>query len=90
MRRSFVVAFVAIALHTMLAHLLDRAAIVERMLSPGGDDALPAAGITIAFMLLRLGMLFVLPGWLLARLVLARITVTRPNGARPRPAPPSR
>jgi hypothetical protein len=72
MSRMLLVAFVAIALHTILAHVLDRGAIVERMLSPGGDDALPAAAVTIAFLLLRLGMLFVLPGWILARLVLAR------------------
>lgn len=33
------VAIVAIAIHAAFAHLLDRAAVVERMLSPGGDDA---------------------------------------------------
>lgn len=71
------VAIAAIAIHTTVAHLLDRGAIVERMLSPGGDDVLFAAGITIAFVLLRLGVLFVLPGWILARLVLARISADR-------------
>lgn len=75
--RLALVAIVAIAMHAAFAHLLDRAALVERMLSPGGDDVVFAASITTAFVLLRLLVLFVLPGWILARLVLARISTDR-------------
>jgi hypothetical protein len=87
MRRSLLVALVAIALHAILANVLDRGAMVERMLSPGGDGALIAAAVTIAFLLLRLAMLFVLPGWILARIVLALVRFVRlrrmPTSRRP-------
>lgn len=75
MRRVGLVAAGAIVVHTAAAHALDRGALVERMLSPGGDDVALAAGITGAFLILRLAVLFVLPGWILARVVLEAVRI---------------
>lgn len=64
---------VAIVVHEGCAHALDREAVVERMLSPH-DGAVTAAVVTAGFFLLRLAVLFVLPGVVLAKLVLAGVT----------------
>lgn len=71
--RLAIIVVVAIVVQEGCAHALDREAVVERMLSPHGD-AIAAAVVTGVFVLLRLAVLFVLPGVVLARLVLAGAT----------------
>lgn len=62
---------VAVALHAALARALDRAGLVERLLAPSGAGAAVAAVAALALYGLRLGLLFVAPGWLLGRAVAA-------------------
>lgn len=56
-----------LALHEALAYGLDRAELIERLLSPGDPSVIVALFLGVAFFALRLGVLFVLPGaWLYA------------------------
>jgi hypothetical protein len=70
-KRSAVVGVVWVAAHEVATRVCDRVGLVERMLSPGGGGAVVAvaAVATVALFALRLGVVFVLPGWLLARAI---------------------
>lgn len=61
----------AVVLHELLARGLDRAGLIERLLSPSGVGAVVALVAAVALYALRLGLLFVVPGVVLARLVIA-------------------
>jgi hypothetical protein len=53
--------------HEALAYGLDRAELIERLLSPGDPTVVLVLLLGMAFFALRLGLLFVLPGvWLYA------------------------
>ena len=56
-----------VAAQELFALACDRAELTERMLSPGGGGLALAALATACLFALRLGVVFVLPGWLLAR-----------------------
>ena len=51
-----------IALHEVMAIGLDRAELIERLLSPGEPSVLLVILLGVCFYALRLGLLFVLPG----------------------------
>lgn len=54
-----------IALHEVMAFGLDRAELIERLLSPGDPSVIAVLFVGVCFYALRLGLLFVLPGvWL--------------------------
>lgn len=65
--RPLLVAASLVAAHEILERVCDRAELTERMLSPGGGGLALAALATASLFALRLGVIFVLPGWLLAR-----------------------
>jgi hypothetical protein len=64
---------VAVALHEALARGLAAAGLVERLLSPSGPGVALALVAALALYGLRLGLLFVAPGVVLARLVAALV-----------------
>lgn len=69
-RRDVLTALGLVAAHGLFAHACDRVGLVERLLSPAGGGALALAALAaVALFALRLGVLFVLPGWLLARAI---------------------
>lgn len=70
-KRSALVGVAWVAAHEVATRACDRVGVVERMLSPGGGGAaiVGAAVATVALFALRLGVVFVLPGWLLARAI---------------------
>lgn len=74
MRRPIVLVLALVGAHELLARVLDRFDLVERLLAPGGEAlaALPLAGLLYA---LRLTALFVAPP--LFAIALAR-TLSRP------------
>ena len=56
-----------IALHAAMAFGLDRAELIERLLSPGDPSVIVVLFVGVCFYALRLGLLFVLPGvWMFA------------------------
>ncbi len=59
-----------LAAHAGLARWCDRAGLVERLLAPGGAGAWAAVVAAVGLFVLRLGLVFVVPGWLLSRGVL--------------------
>lgn len=65
--RTIFGAFVLIVLQFTLAHLLARARLLEHLLSPE-SGSFGALAVITAFLLLRIGVLVLLPGWVLARL----------------------
>ena len=67
LRRILIEAAVLIAVHFALLQLLARANLLEHLLAPGADSRV-ALGVTAAFLLLRVFVLVLTPGWLLARL----------------------
>ena len=63
--KLMVLSLVLIALHEALALGLDRAELIERLLSPGDPSVIVVLFVGVCFYALRLGLLFVLPGvWL--------------------------
>lgn len=80
--RPFLVALALVAAHELLARLCDRAELPERMLSPAGATGALAALATVALFALRLGVVFVLPGWLVARAIEAWRGRRSPDDAR--------
>lgn len=69
--RAWAAVVAAIALHEVLARALDHVGLVERLLSPSGAGlALPLVAALVMYGL-RLALLFVAPGWLVARAVVA-------------------
>jgi len=63
--RLLVLSMTLIALHEVLAFGLDRAELIERLLSPGDPSVLLVLFVGVCFYALRLGLFFVLPGvWL--------------------------
>ena len=56
-----------VGLQIALTHLLARARLLEHLLAPGGGS-LVALAVTVAFLLLRVGVIVLLPGWFLARI----------------------
>jgi hypothetical protein len=75
----------AVALHEGLARGLARAGLIERLLAPSGAWALAALVAAVALYALRLALLFVVPGLLVARLVIGAIERRRRAAHRPRP-----
>lgn len=76
MKRSFPrlagLSLTLIALHEVMAFGLDRAELIERLLSPGDPSVLLVLFLGVCFYALRLGLLFVLPGvWLYALITFA-------------------
>lgn len=72
--------------HAGLARWCDRAGLVERLLAPGGAGVGAAVLAAGALFVLRLGLVFVVPGWLVSRGVLElRRGARRPT----RPTPPA-
>lgn len=66
-----------IALHEGMALGLDRAELIERLLSPGDPSVILVLFVGVCFYALRLGLLFVLPGvWLFALISFARASLT--------------
>ena len=65
-QRTALVAAGLVAAHEGAVRAADRVGLVERMLSPGGSGVAVAA---VGLFALRLGGVFVLPGWLLARAI---------------------
>lgn len=63
----------AIGAHEALARGLDRAGLVERLLSPSGAGAAVVLVAAAAMYALRLGLLFVVPGVVVARAVNAAL-----------------
>ncbi len=57
------------AVQSMLAQWLDGAGLLARMLSPWGADVYAGLLAAVAMFTLRLGLLFLAPGWLLARAI---------------------
>ncbi len=57
----------AMVLHEALARGLDRAGLIERLLSPSGGGAVVALVAAVALYALRFGLLFVVPGVVVAR-----------------------
>ena len=80
-RRILVEFAVLAALHFVLLHLLARAHVLEHLLAPGPGSRL-ALAVTAVFLLLRLFLLVVAPGWLLARIWLW-LTLPSPPVAAP-------
>ncbi len=67
-QRDVVTALWLVAAHGLVARVCDRVGLVERLLSPSGGAGLALAALAaVVLFALRLGVLFVLPGWLLAR-----------------------
>lgn len=60
-----------IGAHALVADLLDRAGLVERLLSPSGLDAVAALAAALVLFGLRFAVFFVLPGALFASCLLA-------------------
>lgn len=71
-KRALAVA-VAVALHEGLARGLARAGLIERLLAPSGAWALVALVAAVALYTLRLALLFVVPGLLVARLLIGAV-----------------
>lgn len=67
--RCAVVVLVLVAVHELLILGLDRTHVVERLLAPAGAGRLGAAALAVGLLVLRLTLLFVLPGAVLTRLV---------------------
>ncbi len=67
----------AIVLHEALARGLDRAGLIERLLSPSGAGAAVALVAAVVMYALRLGLLFVVPGVVVARAVIGAIDAAR-------------
>jgi len=67
---------VLLVLHYVLVLLVYRAGLLEHLLSPGPDSRV-ALAITSMFLMLRIFVLVLLPGWVMARLWLL--------ASRPRP-----
>ena len=77
-RGAILGAFVLVVLQFTLAHLLAHARLLEHLLSPGsGSNA--ALAVTGAFLLLRVGVLVLLPGWVLAQLWLWATRTKQPE-----------
>lgn len=68
--RIALVLVLLIAFHAVLARVLDEAGLVERLLSPSGFKATPIALLGLLFFVLRLTLIFVAPGVVLALLIL--------------------
>lgn len=60
-------ALVLLALHALLAHVLAGTSVVATLLAPSGAKAFFLLMLAVGFLLLRIGVLVVLPGWLAAR-----------------------
>jgi hypothetical protein len=67
LRRIFLEAAVLVVAHFILLQGLARVNLLEHLLAPGADSRL-ALGVTAAFLLLRVFLLVLAPGWLLVRL----------------------
>ncbi|MDB4931008.1 MAG: hypothetical protein JWM10_3492 [Myxococcaceae bacterium] len=78
---------VAIAAHEALARALAAAGLVERLLSPSGPGAALALVAALALYGLRLGLLFVAPGLVAARIIAALIESRRAAALRGARAP---
>jgi hypothetical protein len=68
-QRTALVAAGLVAAHEGAVRAADRVGLVERMLSPGGSGVAVAAVAAVGLFALRRGVVFVLPGWLLARAI---------------------
>lgn len=67
-----------IALHEGMALGLDRAELIERLLSPGDPSVIVVLFVGVCFYALRLVLLFVLPGvWLFALIRVALASLNR-------------
>lgn len=80
--RHVMAILLAIALHEALARGLAAAGLVERLLSPSGPGAALALVAALALYGLRLGLLFVAPGVVLARLLAALVGWRRASALR--------
>ena len=60
-----------VAVHEVLARGLDRADFIARLLAPAGAGVVLSLLAALALYGLRIVLVFVIPGWLLARAVLA-------------------
>ena len=65
-RRRAVAMALALGLYLALVRVLDRVGLVERLLSPSGAGVAVALVAAIAMYALRLGLIFVAPGVLVA------------------------
>lgn len=71
--RLWIGVLVAIAAHELLARGLAHAGLIERLLSPSATaGTVVALAAALVLYGLRFGLLFVVPGWLLARAIAAR------------------
>ncbi len=71
-----------LALHEGMALGLDRAELIERLLSPGDPSVIVVLFVGVCFYALRLGLLFVLPGvWLFALIRAALAALNRRKAA---------
>lgn len=75
--RSALVVSGLLALHELLAWGLDRTDLIERLLAPQGEGVVPAVALGGTFLVLRLTLLFVVPGAVLTRVVAAWWTARR-------------
>jgi hypothetical protein len=79
LKRALIAAAALLLAHVALAYALDALGLVESLLSPSGLRALAALPLAILFYLVRLALLFVMPGLLLAALLFW--TARRAGGA---------
>ena len=67
LRKPITTAVVLIVLELALSHLLARARLLEHLLAPGPGSTV-ALAVTAVFLLLRIVVILLLPGWLAAQL----------------------
>ena len=83
LRRILIEAAALVAAHFVLLQILARVNLLEHLLAPGADSRF-ALGVTAAFLLLRVFLFVLAPGWLLARLWLWAARTGMPASAGPK------
>lgn len=74
--RCAAVVLVLVGLHALLVEIAARTDLVERLLAPAGAGGALVLGV--ALLVLRVGLLFVVPGAVLLRVVEALVRARRP------------
>jgi hypothetical protein len=69
--RVWAALLVLVAVHEALAYGLDRADLIARLLAPAGAGVALSLVAALVLYGLRFALVFVVPGWLVARVVLA-------------------
>lgn len=67
LKRIVIELIAVVLLQFVLSHLLSRVRLLDHLLSPGGNSNI-ALGITTGFLLLRMFVMLLCPGWFFARL----------------------